>query len=1564
MRKVIKILAKIVSAIILLLIFLPIGAALLLSIDRVQNYVIDRAATFASERLDSRVSIGRIEIDLLSKLHVHDFYVEDPERDTLLYVREAEAYITSLNIKNDALRLKDVEVVGAEFNLREMEDGELNVRPIVLKLTKPNKQSTFHMVISNAEISESRFRYERREHRNPEYGIDYYDMLINNIEGSLVDFEVDSGAVRSKFLNLYAHEQSGFVLDSFSGGFNINRGVIEFYDVIAETQESHIDIPKFVIDGQNWEEYKQYIELVDMYGEVQNSSLSTYDLGFFAPGVRNWNITLNNASGEFEGVVADFDARISSATLGEHTIVNANAHIIGMPDWQDARYIVGVEHLHTSSADVEYLVHNVTGKELPLKALDIIHNLRTFNVRGTFGGELYSFTTAGNIRTSQGDISADVTMRRIEGGRHHISGSATTSSLHLGKVIDVKQLGILNSKISVNGSLGSGGIIADINAEVDDIGIGRERFHAVTASANINGERYSLEVDSPNKDLNFHFSGTTNQGAYVPSYEFDINLRNADLFALGINKRDSISQLAMNLDCNVMGHSIDDIDGTMNLTDVVYKYPAKTLMTKHLGVAIHGDTHKKLTIDSEFADITFNSQDSYRDIYDYLINMLRGYIPLVYNDNTPSKYAHRGATPVDGNRFSILDVKSTDSINNLLNAINSDVWIAPNTVLKATINPESNIINARLESEVLEYKRIILGNTTLGVDSDSKEGVDHLNLWLTSKSVHLGTRPLVPNISLSGSLFDNHIDLSANVKDSTGEMSGLVALRTEIMRDEKTKRRSVHINIAPSQITAEAQEWSIDAEGIDIDSSRIHVRDLRIGRAGQQLIIDGIASRNRQDSIRLTLDNFDLAPLSEFVDQIGYHFGATSDGYATVRSALHNPQIDAHINLTDISVNDIKAPPQLLTSNWDFEHNRARVFIRDRNTRDTVIQGYYRPQDNEYSARAKLQRVHMSLIQPFLTDIISDIHGTADIEASIRGKGRQAELNGHGIVDSLSMLVDYTNTRYFVPRGVVTIENNHIKADKILVKDAENNEGQYTMDIDLSRLTNVSYYIDINADNMLVFDTDSKHNDLFYGHVYASGKANFRGDNKGMKMDIEASSEPNSTFFMPLTGKEDVTYADFIRFKEPERESVKSTGFLTERIEAKSNFKRNTNTSSGGMDISIALNVHPNIEAQLVIDPAVGDVIKGKGRGKLSMHIVPDTEVFEMSGDITLTEGTYLFTFQNIINKLFKVVEGSTISWNGDPMGAELNIDAVYSTKASLKPLLGNAIEGIDVSRAVPVDCYIKLTGPLTSPQVDFDIDVTNVAPEIQVVLNSVLNDQQAIATQLVWLLTANSFSAEDTGAMGASLSATTGFELLSSQLSNWLSGDNYNVVLRYRPRTDFSGDELDFGFSKGLLNNRLIIEVEGGYLSDPKTQTNNKNNIIASGSVTWFIDSEGAFRTRIYSQPIDRYGENQGMQEGGFGIYWKESFNNFKDLSSNLKHRFTNKKRRQRRTDRREARKAKKSVMNDTVMLEMQSILRFGDHDTIFVESLDTTLLEDTLEIKQREMNRAKYRIEDRRIK
>lgn len=55
MRKVTKILGKVLSAAVLLLIVLPLALSLLLSINAVQNFVVGRAAQFASRKLETVV---------------------------------------------------------------------------------------------------------------------------------------------------------------------------------------------------------------------------------------------------------------------------------------------------------------------------------------------------------------------------------------------------------------------------------------------------------------------------------------------------------------------------------------------------------------------------------------------------------------------------------------------------------------------------------------------------------------------------------------------------------------------------------------------------------------------------------------------------------------------------------------------------------------------------------------------------------------------------------------------------------------------------------------------------------------------------------------------------------------------------------------------------------------------------------------------------------------------------------------------------------------------------------------------------------------------------------------------------------------------------------------------------------------------------------------------------------------------------------------------------------------------------------------------------------------------
>jgi len=495
-----------------------------------------------------------------------------------------------------------------------------------------------------------------------------------------------------------------------------------------------------------------------------------------------------------------------------------------------------------------------------------------------------------------------------------------------------------------------------------------------------------------------------------------------------------------------------------------------------------------------------------------------------------------------------------------------------------------------------------------------------------------------------------------------------------------------------------------------------------------------------------------------------------------------------------------------------------------------------------------------------------------------------------------------------VPKATIKVENNRLLTENVPVFDKNGREGKMSLDVSLAHLSNIEYNVGLQVNNMEVLNTTERDNPMFYGSIFATGTGSIRGDKAGVKMDFVARSDDNSKFFMPLTDASDISSADFVTFATKDSDT---TSYLVRKKMMFENRQKRRTSGGDSMDITMALDVRPNAEVQLVIDPTVGDIIKGTGEGMLNLRINPQANIFEMYGDYTIEKGSYLFTLQNVINKWFDIEPGSTIQWTGEPLDALLNIDAVYKLKASLQPLLeGSLTESNRSARAVPVECFIHLTDRLTQPTVTFDIVVPSADSEVQSLIASALATPESKSQQFLYLIIANSFISETTNSMtssiGASATAATGFEMLSNQFSNWLSSDDYKIVLRYRPRTEQMSDEVDFGFSKGLIDNRLLIEVEGNYIVDKTQVVNATSNFTGEAYLTWLIDRAGTLRLKGFTHTIDRFDENQGLQETGIGIYFKEDFNNARDLRYRLKNRFKREKKERTKRDKQQTKNKK----------------------------------------------------------
>ena len=1522
MRRIVNILAKMVSAIVLALIFLPLLVALLFEIPAVQNFVAREATEIISRKLGTRISIDRVDIGLFYRVSLDGFYVEDFQRDTLLYAGRLDARIKSLGLFGGGLVFSRAELSDARFCLRETPDGEMNIKQVVDKLSKKDKaraDGKFRLEIERLETDGLDFCMERLEHRNPSYGVDFADMHLIDIRAELKNFTIDGPVIHTDIGRLAMRERSGFVVEDLAGCLCIANGCIDIREGHIRTAKSNIELPSLSLIGLDWALYKNFVEEVDITAQVVNTTLSSDDIAYFSPKMKDWHLTLTDVNADVSGPVADMSGSLRSVRTGADTKLSVDFAAQGLPDVGKGHFKADISELTTSAADVDRLAAALTGKNLPDEVLRIAKNAGKIGLTGKFDGTLTAFAADAALATEIGGATCLLQVSSLRDGCRGVLGDVKTSSLQLGELLENDLLGPLSLNVHVNGELSSEHSDAEVSGEILRLGINGYDYDSLRMKGHLVNREFNGLIEARDRNLRFDFRGLLDlNDEQRPRYDFALDLEEANLAALGVNRRDSVSVLAARIAARAVGRTLDDLNGIIFVRDVSYRYNDRELAADSVVIVGRNSLSDKfIRLRSDFVDADYEGKTSYKEVFAYLQQRFRDYVPTL--DGGPGWQAQHPDTVELADGYSQLTV-NVRKINPLVNAVSPGLQIADGSQLLLRINPANDKLSFEAASDYIERGRMLV--TRLNLDAHNRG--DSLVFAASTEDLYLNSFHM-SRVGMSGGAKDNKLELITDFADTIGDVSGRIGFRSEFARGRGPAGRQIDLRLTPSYISRGEKTWNIYTDGITADTSRIRIDRFRMVNAGQQLLLDGVVSRRLQDSVKLTLHNFELAPFSQFTSSMGYRVDGRTNGSATMKAVLGAGEVQADIVVDSISINDLAVPSIWLRSRWDFIQNRAGILVQQRENLDTLVRGFYAPSQKRYYARATLDAVELSALDPLLKGVVERTGGNADVDIALRGSGKEANLSGQIAVRDFTTTVDFTQVTYTMPRAVIEVKNNHLIAEGVPLYDPEKNEGLFSIDLNLEHLSNIFYSVKVLPKELMVLNTTSKDNDLFYGRIFASGSATIAGSKGGVKMDIVATTEGDSEFYMPLSGQSNAKTADFVTFVTPEQ--IDTTDYLVRKKLLFQQQGRKKEAAGSTMDITMALNVQDNTAFQLVIDPTVGSALKGRGNGMLNLHINPGNGIFNMYGDYTLIEGSFLFSLQNIITKKFIIESGSMIQWTGEPVDARLDINAVYKLKTSLQPLLNTVTASSDddqsgsriSDRSVPVDCKIHIGGRLSNPQLDFSVVVPVTDIETQAAVASVLNTQEAQAQQFISLVALGTFSNSGSANIGASSGVATGLEMLTNQLTNWFSTDDYRIILNYRAGSEMTGDEVDFGFSTNLINNRLLVEVEGNYIIDNKQAvSNNVSNFMGEAHVTWLIDKSGNLRLKAFTQTIDRFDENQGLQETGIGISYKEDFNNFKDLKQRIRDRFTNKKRQKKRQARREeqARRAAEEAQRQELLL------------------------------------------------
>ena len=126
---------------------------------------------------------------------------------------------------------------------------------------------------------------------------------------------------------------------------------------------------------------------------------------------------------------------------------------------------------------------------------------------------------------------------------------------------------------------------------------------------------------------------------------------------------------------------------------------------------------------------------------------------------------------------------------------------------------------------------------------------------------------------------------------------------------------------------------------------------------------------------------------------------------------------------------------------------------------------------------------------------------------------------------------------------------------------------------------------------------------------------------------------------------------------------------------------------------------------------------------------------------------------------------------------------------------------------------------------------------------------------------------------------ATTGTELLSNQLSNWLSQttDAFDLGFKWVPGTgdSLSYQQVELAVSRKFLDDRVTVN---GNVGTPPEQS--QADIIGDLDIEYNFFKDGRLKLRVFNraEDYDPLSESLGYEQG-FGIFFKKRFNSFKEL-------------------------------------------------------------------------------------
>ncbi|WP_455637863.1 translocation/assembly module TamB domain-containing protein [Parabacteroides sp.] len=1447
---------------------------ILLKIPYVQQQVSGIASTELSSHLGVPVKIGNVNIEWFNRLVLDNLYLEDQEGKTLFEANHVAAGFEVLPLLKGKFVFSTVRLFGFSLNLsKKTPDDKLNLQFVIDAFASrdtvkknPNIDLRFNSIL----IRRGNFRYdvESEEQTPGKFNGKHVDIKNLSAKISLKAFNKDS--LNANIKKMSFNEASGFELDKLSMNIIGNRDSAFIDNFEIRLPETDLKIDQARLNTQEVNDISGLLNHAPVVLNISPSQICLKDLSAFVPAFGNFTETIE-LSAEASGYINNFDLKRLTLRYSDKMLFIGKMELKGISHPEDA-YIFGqVNKLYITTDGIAGLANNFNKK--PVTLPDPIIKLGTVNFTGEISGFFDNLVAFGKFSSAIGSVQTDMIFGRDKehGIAAYLKGHVSTPGLQLDELFgEGNPYGNVKLSISLDAKRQEhSSFFGNIHANIDEFEFRKYKYEDIQLSGNFKKNSFDgmIQVNDPNGKL--YAEGMFRHEGKNSLFNFTADLQHFRPDSLHLTDKYESPDISLSLNADFTGNNIDNLEGNIRIDSLTFNTAPDSFFLKKLQITASGHSlDRHLTISSDILNGEVTGAYSFKTIVPSFMNTFKGYIPALINATQKKQH-------VEENNFSLLlTVENTEKISHTLKL--------PFTMVnqgRITGHYNNQYNKFRLEAFLPKFK---IGNSMfesgyLTCDNPAE------NIALQLKAINYNQKGLRNYLDLKADAKENRINTligwaNNKEKEFRAELSAS-ALFTEEEHEKKPSTLRTDISLNESPLILNDSLWQIKPSEITINEGKIDIRHFKVSNEVQYLTLDGSISRNPADTLLMDLKQVELSYIFDILNIPVLQFAGKATGTFNICDLYGSRMLNTDLEITDFSFNQTPLGRLNLFSEWDDMQKGIMMLgsIYKNDTTWTDVSGYIFPvgENAGLSLFFDANDINLAFLHPFVEKVAKNMQGRGFGNVHLHGPFKALTVEGDAYVLDGGLGIEYTNT-YYTFSDSIHLDAKSINMRNLTVHDKFGNPGVVNMSVYHNHFSDVSFDVNVKTNNMLVFNATKKQNPLIHGTVFGSGTASIKGNDKLINFDINMRNDPKTSVTLDFMNNTTATDYDFITFidKKKLQESA-ANGTLTR------DSLRITDEGEGAeMRMNFLLDITPDATIELIMDPIAGDKISGNCSGSMQIEYGTKNDL-RMYGNMGIVSGNYNFSLQQIIHKDFKIRDGSSIDFRGDPFDATMHINAIYNLTANLRDL----DEGLAVQSPrtnVPVNCVLNLDGMLRSPTISFDLELPGSNEEMERQMKSLVDTEDMMTRQIIYLLVLNKFYTPDytQNAYRSSEFSAVASSAISSQISSILNSLTDKVQIGTNIRTSDDGiqdTEVEMLLSSQLLDNRLLFNGSFGYRNNTSQQ---KNDFVGEFDLEYKLTPSGEIRLKAYNHANDMYQYlKHSLTTQGVGIMFKKDFSHLSEF-------------------------------------------------------------------------------------